>query len=95
VIPTILAMAVVTFVPRLLGLWLVRSRVPNVVTRFLRFVPVSVFAAIIVPAVPGNGEDLVARVAAIAAAGLAVMRTRQLWAAVVAGMSVFWLLRSL
>ena len=89
----IVGMAVVTYGPRLLGLWLVRARVPGGIARFLRFVPVSVFAALIVPAVPGDGRDLLPRVLAVLAAAVAVWRTRQLWAAVAAGMLSFWLLR--
>jgi len=90
----ILGMALVTYGPRLLGLALSGREPPPFWGRFLRFVPVSVFAALIVPALPGEG-GLVVRLLAAALCALALWRTRSLWLGLTVGMVAFWLLRML
>lgn len=92
VLPIILGMAVVTYVPRLAGLWL-RARVPPFWVRFLRFVPIAVFAALVVPALPGEHGEGWVRLGAAALAALASWRTRKLWVGLVTGMAAYWLLR--
>jgi branched-subunit amino acid transport protein len=91
-LPIILGMAGATYVSRLAGLWLSAS-VPPFWMRFLRFVPISVFAAIVVPALPGDrGEEMARLLAAALAAGLS-WRFQKLWLGIAAGMAVYWLLR--
>jgi len=47
---TILGMALVTYIPRLLPVWLLSSRsLPPLVIAWLRYVPVAVLAAMLVP----------------------------------------------
>ncbi len=49
---TILGMALVTYVPRLLPVWLLSSRsLPPLVIAWLRYVPVAVLAAMLFPAI--------------------------------------------
>jgi branched-subunit amino acid transport protein len=89
---TVAGMLAVTFGSRLLGLWM-RAPLPPFWMRFLRFVPVSVFAAIVVPNLAGDrGEWQIRSFAAVISAVIA-WRSRQLWAAILAGMIAFWLLR--
>ena len=89
----ILLMALVTYVPRLAGFVLSGRRIPPFWRRFLHFVPISVFAALITPALPGTqGEGAIRLVAALLAA-LLIWRTQSLWLGIATGVGVFWLLR--
>ena len=85
-------MVAVTFGSRLAGL-LVRLRLPPFWLRFLHFVPISVFAALVTPSLQGSRGEGGIRLAAAALAGLAAWRTRQLALAIAVGMAAFWLLR--
>ena len=89
---TILLMALVTYLPRLAGFMLAGYRVPPFWLRFLRFVPISVFAVLIVPALPGAG-GLIPRTAAAAVAGLLMWRTRSLVVGLLGGLALYYLLR--
>lgn len=89
----IAGMALVTYLARLAGFSLTGARIPPFWLRFLRFVPVSVFAALVVPALPGEQGEWAARMLAAAASGMATWRTRQLWVGLLVGMGVFLLLR--
>ena len=91
---TILLMAVVTYGPRLVGLSLSKVSLPPFWIRFLRFVPVAVFAALIVPALPKAGETPV-RLIAAGVAALVLWRVRSLWLGLLVGMIVFWGLRTI
>lgn len=91
---TILLMAVVTYLPRLAGFMLAGQRVPPFWLRFLHFVPISVFAVLIVPALPGTG-GLLARSTAAIVAGLLMWRTRSLAIGLLGGLGIFFLLRLL
>lgn len=91
---TIMLMAVVTYGPRLLGLSLSGLELPPFWLRLLGFVPVAVFAALVVPALPSAGETPV-RLVAAAVAALIFWRVRLLWLGLLVGMAVFWGLRAL
>ena len=88
-------MALVTYGPRLLGFSLSKRDVSGFWLRFLNFVPITVFAALVVPALPGNQGELDIRVLAAALAGLIMWRVRSLWLGIAVGMAAFWLLRLL
>jgi branched-subunit amino acid transport protein len=85
-------MLVVTFGSRYAGLAL-RTELPAFWVRFLHFVPISVFAALVAPSLEGDMGEGEIRVAAAVAAGLAAWRTRSLGLSIAAGMLAFWLLR--
>ena len=87
-------MALVTYGPRLAGFALSGVKVSGFWLRFLHFVPITVFAALIVPALPGDEGEVGVRLIAAALAGLALWRVRRLWVGVAVGMGVFWLLRA-
>lgn len=91
---TIVLMALVTYVPRLLGVSLPRLELPPFWSRFLGFVPIAVFAALVVPELPKGNETPIRLVAAVVAA-LAFWRVRALWFGLLVGMVVFWGLRAL
>jgi branched-subunit amino acid transport protein len=89
---TLAGMVVVTFGSRYAGL-AHQADLPAFWLRFLHFVPIAVFAALVTPSLEGNRNEWGIRVAAAAVAALAAWRTRQLWVAIAVGMAVFWLLR--
>ena len=88
-------MALVTYGPRLLGFSLSKRDVSSFWLRFLNFVPIAVFAALVVPGLPGDQGELDIRVLAAALAGLVMWRVRSLWLGIAVGMAAFWLLRLL
>lgn len=91
---TIVLMALVTYGPRLLGVSLPRLELPPFWSRFLQFVPVAVFAALVVPALP-SGDETGVRLIAAAVAAFVLWRVRSLWLGLLVGMVVFWGLRAL
>jgi len=93
-IMTILLMALVTYLPRLAGLSLASLTLPPFWTRFLRFVPVAVFAALVAPVLPNAGETPI-RLVAAGVAALVLWRFRSLWLGLLVGMVAFWGLRAL
>lgn len=91
---TVAGMVVVTFGSRLAGLGL-RADLPPFWLRFLHFVPIAVFAALVTPSLEGTRGEGEIRLVAAGLAAVAAWRTRQLWIAIAAGMIAFWLLRGL
>jgi branched-subunit amino acid transport protein len=87
-------MLAVTFTSRLTGLSM-RMELPPFMLRFLHFVPIAVFAALVTPSLQGSRGEGGIRLLAAALAGLVAWRTRQLAIAIAAGMVAFWLLRLL
>jgi branched-subunit amino acid transport protein len=85
-------MVAVTFGSRYAGLAL-RTELPAFWVRFLHFVPIAVFAALVTPSLEGGfGEGEIRFVGAVATA-LVAWRTRSLGLSIAAGMLAFWLLR--
>jgi branched-subunit amino acid transport protein len=91
----LLGMALVTYLPRLMGFLLSGRQVSPFWLRFLHFVPLTVFAAIIVPALPGSSSDGFIRGVTAVLAGFSVWKFKRLWIGIVVGMGAFWLLRVL
>jgi len=89
---TVLGMLAVTFGSRFAGLAL-RTELPDFWVRFLHFVPIAVFAALVTPSVEGGFGEGEIRLAAAVAAGLVAWRTANLGLAIAVGMLAFWLLR--
>ena len=85
-------MLAVTFGSRLAGLTLHRD-LPAFWLRFLHFVPIAVFAALVTPTLGGSRGEGGIRVAAAALGGVAAWRTKRLEVAIAVGMAAFWLLR--
>ena len=96
---TILGMAVVTYLPRLLPTWLLASRsLPRWLVVWLRYVPVAVLSAMLFPALVTDGAQLhlgmdnlflLASLPTLAVA----WRTRSLFAPVAAGVVLVALAR--
>ena len=88
----LVGMVAVTFGSRYAGLAL-RTDLPAFWVRFLHFVPISVFAALVTPSLEGGlGEGEIRFVGAVVTA-LAAWRTKSLGISIAVGMVAFWLLR--
>ena len=84
---TLAGMAAVTFGSRFAGLAL-RIELPAFWVRFLHFVPIAVFAALVTPSVEGpRGEWRDQGHRGRRSPPLAAWRTRQLWVAIAVGMA--------
>ncbi len=70
-----------------------RRELPPFWLRFLHFVPIAVFAALVTPSLQGDRGEGGIRLVAAAVVALAAWRTRNLGIALAAGMAAFWLLR--
>jgi branched-subunit amino acid transport protein len=93
----ILAMATVTYATRFVGLAIVRGDVGRgAFARWLRYVPVGIFAAIIVPGAlaPHGRIELGPNALAALVALVVAFRTRQVLLTLAAGMASYWLLRA-
>lgn len=89
----ILAVAAVTYGTRIAGFAVDRQRIPPRLDRALTYVPIAAFAALIVPGLSSDGGSLdLPRLAAAILAAAVILLTRQLWASLLAGMVVFWVL---
>ncbi len=91
----IVAVAAVTYATRISGLLLRDRAIPRLVDRFLAYVPVAVFAALITPSLSAGGGELLARLAGVLAATAVVLRFRQVWSGLAGGMAVYWAIRAL
>lgn len=90
----IAAIAVLTYLTRISGFLIGGRPIPPILDRFLSYVPVAVFAALVVPNVAPSGHNAIARIAAVILSGLVAYRVRYLWASIGAGMAIFWLVRA-
>lgn len=89
---TLVGMVAVTFGSRYAGL-VRRGALPGFWARFLHFVPIAVFAALVTPYVQGESGEGEIRWLAAAVAVFAAWRSRHLWVAILVGMAAFWLFR--
>ena len=88
----ILAVSAVSYATRIAGFSLDRSLIPPQLNRALAYVPIAAFAALIVPGLSEEGALDPIRIAAAILAATVVLLTRQLWASLLAGMVVLWIL---
>jgi len=84
---------VVTYATRIAGLMLSDRPIPEPVERFLRFVPIAAFAALIAPGLSGTDPELLPRLLGAGVASAAVLKFGRLWLCITVGMAVFWLSR--
>jgi branched-subunit amino acid transport protein len=89
---TMLGMWAVTLASRYLGLSMGGLKLAPFWLAFLRYVPISVFAALVVPDIAG-APDATRRALAAGLAALLMWRTRQLAVGILGGFAGYWLLR--
>ncbi|GGJ38646.1 AzlD domain-containing protein [Deinococcus roseus] len=90
----ILLMFLVTYATRFAGLSLGNARVPAFWLHFLKFIPVSVFTALVVLNFGSESKEFPVRLIAALVAGIVFYFHRQLWSCILVGMAVFWGLRA-
>lgn len=94
-LPLILIIAVATWLARAGGFHLARRSLPPAIDGFLGWVPVAAFAALTAPGLVDGPGPAFARVGGAIAASIIVSRSLPYWAALAAGMGVFWLLSAI
>jgi branched-subunit amino acid transport protein len=77
---------------RLIGLVLHGVALPPLWERALGFVPVALLTGLVVVGLSGQVSAEPMRLIAVAGGALAAYRTRKMWACILAGMVVYWLL---
>jgi branched-subunit amino acid transport protein len=87
----IVAVAVVTYLTRISGFVIGQRNLPEWLGRFLQYVPVAVFAALVTTNFNAGQADMLPRLIGVAAAAISVVRFRQLWIGLASGMASFWL----
>jgi len=87
----VLAVAAVTYLTRAPGFYLGSRTVPHSVDRFLAYVPVAAFAALIASGMDAGNTDLPPRLVGLATAAVVALLFRQLWAGIAVGMAGFWI----
>ena len=98
----VLAVAAVTYLTRLAGFRLRLGRrspagetaLPASIERFLAYVPIAAFAALVAPGVAGGSGSLIARLAAVLCAAVAAVRLRRLWLSIAAGLAGYWIVEA-
>lgn len=93
----IAGMALVTYLTRAPAMVLLRGDLPAWLMRWLRFVPIAVFAALVVPpfVAPDRRPEISGRLLIGLIAGIVAWRTRQVYAGLIVGLLVFGILRLL
>ncbi len=93
----IAGMALVTYLTRAPLLILLRGDLPAWLRRWLQFVPIAVFSALVIPpfVAPRGQPELTPRLLVALVAALVAWRTRQVYLTVAAGLLVFVLLAQL
>jgi branched-subunit amino acid transport protein len=89
--PLILILAVVTYLTRVAGFSLAGHTVPPWIDRFLTYVPVAAFAALIASGLGAGTPEIAPRLIAAWATLAVMLRWSRLWAGLTAGMLAYWL----
>ena len=89
---TLLGMWAVTYAARLAGLSLGNVRLSPFWLAFLRFVPISVFAALIVPDI-ATSADWPRQLIACAVAAFLFWKTRAIAWGILGGFALYWVVR--
>ena len=88
------AIAALTYATRYAGFALGRfggQSMPPTLERFLNYVPIAAFAALVAPGVGDGPGALTSRVAAIGVAAVVALSLKRLWAALILGMVAYWI----
>jgi branched-subunit amino acid transport protein len=88
----ILGMAGGVYAVRLAGFLLAGVAMPPDLERALRFVPVAMLTALFVSTFTARTDHEAVRIVAAIGAGLIIYRTRKIWACILGGMALYWVL---
>jgi branched-subunit amino acid transport protein len=92
VIYVLIATAVLIYLCRFSGFTLTWLAASTRLARFLHFVPIAIFSALIVPSISSEPAFLGRKVIALIAAGVVIRRTRHFGLGIIVGLGLFWLL---
>ena len=92
VIYVLIATAVLIYLCRYSGFTLTWLAASTRLARFLHFVPIAIFSALIVPSLISDPDLLERKVIALALAGIVIRRTRHFGLGIIVGLGLFWLL---
>lgn len=90
----VVAIAALTYATRYGGFALGRlggQSMPPTLERFLSYVPIAAFAALVAPGVADGPGAFTSRVAAVGVAAVVALRLKRLWAALILGMAGYWI----
>ena len=92
----IVGMALVTYLTRAPMMLLLRGELPAWLRRWLSYVPIAVFTALILPsfAAPRGIPELQSNLLVGLVAALVVWRTQQMYLGILLGLITFWLVRA-
>jgi branched-subunit amino acid transport protein len=88
----ILGMAGGVYGVRIAGFLLADAAIPPDLERALRFVPIAMLTALFVSTFTARTDNEPVRVAAALVAGLVTYRFGKVWACILSGMAVYWVL---
>lgn len=91
----ILAIALATYATRVAGFAFADRPLPPALGRFLAYVPVAVFSALVVLGLGVGTAEAGPRLLALAVAALVAARGGPLWGTLAIGLAAFWLIRLL
>jgi branched-subunit amino acid transport protein len=91
----ILTIGAATWLARAGGFYFARRSFPPIIDRFLSWVPVAAFAALAAPGLIDGPGATSSRLLGALATTVVVSRAGPYWAALLAGMGVFWLLSAI
>ena len=91
----ILLMGAGVYALRLAGLVLRDVSVPPAWERAFGFVPVALLTALVVASLAGTPDGGPARLVAAAGAAAVARRTGQMWACILSGMVIYWLVSAM
>lgn len=85
-------MGVGVYALRLAGLALPKAAIPPDWERALRFVPVALLTSLVILSLSSQSDGSPVRALAAAGAALVAYRTGKMWACILSGMTLYWLL---
>jgi branched-subunit amino acid transport protein len=84
--------AAIVYLCRLSGFVLTRFASSAALARFLHYIPIAIFSALLVPSVTREPVLLGSKLAALAVAGVVMRQTRQFGLGIIVGLVLFWFL---
>jgi branched-subunit amino acid transport protein len=93
--PNLMLIAIIAgavYALRLAGMYTAQLAIPPLLERALGFAPLAIIAALVTSSLSGQGTDDPLRYLAAAGAALIAWATRRLWACILGGFALYWLM---
>ena len=82
----------IVYLCRLSGFTLTRFTASTTLAKFLHYIPIAIFSALLVPPIIKEPASLGSKLATLAVAGLVMRQTRQISLGIIVGLTLFWFL---